>query len=146
MPVVLVTDADRELTDVFRAYLLKGGYRVETASGGLECLQKLRQCSPDVLVLDRELPWGGGDGVLACLSEAGPGVSPAVVLTTRDIDSPDEPLDPPIVGYLRKPFALAELLKRIAAAHELQEGKQDGIGTSSPCDYAIGGHGRAVPS
>ncbi len=117
-PVVLVTDADREYADLLVQFLARQGYAAETASGGLECLDKLRRLSPEVLVLDRELPWGGGDGVLACLREDVPTPRPAVVLTTRDAEWPAERLDAPVVGCLRKPIHLAELLKSLAEARD----------------------------
>lgn len=45
------------------------GFRVMTADHGLECLEVLNLISPDVIVIEPELLWGGGDGVLAILSE-----------------------------------------------------------------------------
>jgi CheY-like chemotaxis protein len=117
-PVVLVTDSDPELADLFRLFLVEMGYVVETASKALECLERLRRNPPDVLVLDRELLWGGGDGVLARLREEGPVPVPAVVLTTGDDADPPEPLGAPVVACLRKPFTLAKLLKNIANSQE----------------------------
>ena len=35
----------------------------------LDCVSQLREETPNVLVLDPVLPWGGGDGVLACMRE-----------------------------------------------------------------------------
>ena len=35
----------------------------------LDCVSQLREETPDVLVLDPALPWGGGDGVLALMRE-----------------------------------------------------------------------------
>jgi len=42
---------------------------VETAASGLECLAKLREVEPDVLIVDLDMPWGGGDGVIALTKE-----------------------------------------------------------------------------
>jgi len=123
---VLVTDADPEFTHLIRRFLTEKGYAVETASGGLECLDRLRRNSPDVLVLNRELLWGGGDGVLALLREGGDVSPPAVVLTTGDVADPHELLGAPVVGCLRKPFALHELLKSISASHEHGPGEVEG--------------------
>ena len=39
------------------------------ALSGLECAARLRECVPDVLVLEPQLPWGGGEGVLAMMGE-----------------------------------------------------------------------------
>ena len=64
---LLIADRDAELCEVFRTFLTERGYEVETSTDGLDCLAKLRQVTPAVLVLDLELLWGGGDGVLAWL-------------------------------------------------------------------------------
>lgn len=116
MPVVLVADADPELSDLIRLFLVKGGYAVETASEASECLERLRRLAPDVLVLERELPRCGGDGVLAYLREAGPTPLPAIVLTTGNPVDPREPSVAPVVACLRKPFRLVALLERITAS------------------------------
>jgi CheY-like chemotaxis protein len=50
-------------------FLTHEGFRVTTAATALECWAELKCERPDVLILDLELPWGGGDGVLARLDE-----------------------------------------------------------------------------
>ena len=54
---------------------------VTTLVNGNDCLRKLRQLTPAVVVLDLELRWGGGDGVLAWLRQESPGPRMPVVLT-----------------------------------------------------------------
>jgi chemosensory pili system protein ChpA (sensor histidine kinase/response regulator) len=110
-PLLLIAETDAELRDVYRTYLTRHGYEVETASDGLECLNKLRQMMPAVLVLDRELRWGGGDGVLACLREerATHGVS-VILMVTDEWQGPAHEFEPVIVKCLPKPFALTALL------------------------------------
>jgi len=115
---LLIADRDAELCDVFRWFLTSRGYEVETSTDGLDCLAKLRQVTPDVLVLDRELLWGGGDGVLAWLREESPAPRIPVLLTTTAADPTDmdEFNEPPVVGYLPKPFALTALLESVRSA------------------------------
>jgi two-component system response regulator MprA len=69
MPTVLFTDADRESREDYVWPLSSYGFEVETADAGLECLANLPRTVPDLLILDLEMPWGGGDGVLATLRE-----------------------------------------------------------------------------
>ena len=69
MPTVLLAEADRDLRNGYSDFLSRHGFQVDTVTNGLECLAKLRRFVPDMLVLDLELPWGGGDGVLALLCE-----------------------------------------------------------------------------
>jgi DNA-binding response OmpR family regulator len=71
MPInkVLIADADQELLRLYSWSLGKRGFQVETACDGLDCVAKLRAFRPHVLVLDPNLPWGAGEGVLAMMYE-----------------------------------------------------------------------------
>jgi CheY-like chemotaxis protein len=81
-PTLVIAESDAELRGAYWRFLTGRGYHVETADDGLDCLEKLRRLAPVVLVLDRELRWGGVDGVLACLREESAGSGVSVVLTT----------------------------------------------------------------
>jgi DNA-binding response OmpR family regulator len=115
---LLIAEGDAELCDVYQRFFTERGYAVETASDGLDCLAKLRQALPAVLVLDWELRWGGGDGVLAWLREERAASGVPVVLTATAGYSPEVvgALQPPVVQLLPKPFALMTLLANVRAA------------------------------
>jgi DNA-binding response OmpR family regulator len=113
---VLIADQDVELAMLYRRFLHSHGLSAETVTGGLECLRRIRQRPPDVLVLDCGLLWGGADGVVACLREEG--ASLPVILTTWST-SPEEVcrlVVPPVVHCIRKFFPLPALLKSIRLA------------------------------
>jgi carbon storage regulator CsrA len=74
---ILIADPDRYLVARYRRHLCELGATVSTATTGAECIQRLRDAVPDVLVLDPALPWGGGDGVLA---HEEPALRPPVVM------------------------------------------------------------------
>jgi two-component system OmpR family response regulator len=116
--MLLIAEGDDELREVYRQYLAARGYGVETAADGLVCLEKLRRLRPAVLVLDRELPWGGGDSVLARLRDqrAPAGTSVVLIATTGCARDVAEDTRPPLVRLLTKPFALAALLESVRAA------------------------------
>ena len=81
---VLIADRDETLLNAYREYLLRDGFDVVTAMDGLDCVAKLRSFVPDLLVLDPELPWGRGDGVLAVMHEdADVPVVPVMVLSAN---------------------------------------------------------------
>ena len=79
---VLMADPDESLHPLYREPLLREGFEL-TALSGLECVARLRERVPDVLVLEPQLPWGGGDGVLAMMGEV-PELAtvPVMVLTS----------------------------------------------------------------
>ena len=66
---VLMADPDECLPLAYRESLSREGFELVTAASGLECVARLRERVPDVLVLEPQLPWGGGDGVLAMMGE-----------------------------------------------------------------------------
>ena len=110
---LLIADSDPTLADVYRSFFSRAGYDVEVAADGVDCLERTRQFLPDALVLEYELPWGGGDGVLANLREEYPAKPMGVVLITRDSSVRDvfDEWAPPVVDCLVKPFRLRELLE-----------------------------------
>jgi DNA-binding response OmpR family regulator len=125
-PVLLVADSDAELCELYTMFFSELGYEVDAAFDGLDCVDKLRRLGPAVLLLDRELHWGGADGVLAWLREQSPLPEVSVVLTTGVDHTPDHPddMDPPVVTCLTKPFAPELLLETVhdAFCERLQEG------------------------
>lgn len=71
---------------------------------------------PDVLVLERELFWGGGDGVLAVLREERFRWPEAVIMTTADCRGDSPRTLPPVAAVLRKPFCMAALWEAVRQA------------------------------
>jgi CheY-like chemotaxis protein len=104
---VLLADPDESMHPVYREPLSREGFDVDMALSGLECIARLRERVPDVLVLEPQLPWGGGDGVLAIMGED-PGLAavPVMVLTScRDPHVLNRVALFPISDYHLKPLA-----------------------------------------
>jgi DNA-binding response OmpR family regulator len=64
---ILLAEIDPELVPEYHEALVDDGHDVQVVPDGIECLAKLRQWRPDLLILNPDLPWGYGDGVLACM-------------------------------------------------------------------------------
>jgi DNA-binding NtrC family response regulator len=114
-PILLIAESDADLRDAYSTFLAGRGYDVETAVDGLDCLEKLRRLAPAVCVLDRELHWGGADGVIAWLREerATPGVSVVLTATVGNAPGVAADTEPPVVTILPKPFGLTALLESV---------------------------------
>jgi DNA-binding response OmpR family regulator len=114
---MLIADGDAGLCDLYRRFAMERGYEVETSSDGLECARKLRQETPGVLVLDLDLRWGGGDGILGWLHEEPQFLPSRVLLTAAEASAHlfDSLALPPVVKALTKPFPLSALLDDPAA-------------------------------
>lgn len=108
---LLIADADSYLSDLYLKYFGAHGYSVRVASGGVECLTALRETTPDVLVLDTELKWGGADGVLAVMDEEDDlSTIPIVLLNDKPL------LAARVIDRLHKPFYFQKLLDSIGTA------------------------------
>src|SRR3990170_8944504 len=66
---VLITDDDSDIRDILRDTLNSLGVRVVTAGNGQECLDKVDKESPDLILLDIEMPIMNGLDVLKELSQ-----------------------------------------------------------------------------
>ena len=123
---ILVADSDAALCDFYQWLLTEGGYDVETSWDGLDCLRKLRELTLAALVLDRDLHWGGGAGVLAWLHEESlmPRIPVRFTAAAGNPQAVAELVKPPGVDYLSKPFAMTTLLEKVRAAVE-KDGRRE---------------------
>jgi len=112
---ILVIDDDPKIRSVVRRGLVYEGFRVTEAGSGEEGLDKARDQTPDLVVLDVMLP--GIDGLEVCrrLRDAGDEVA-ILMLTARDeVKDRVEGLETGADDYLVKPFSFEELLARVRA-------------------------------
>jgi DNA-binding response OmpR family regulator len=84
---------------------------VHFAADGLDCWTRLHELRPTALLLQWELPWGGGDGVVARLREdwRGPGIFVAMTMAGHFPVNSVELSQAPVNACLRKPLRLATL-------------------------------------
>jgi len=120
---LMVADADESILERCENYSSLNGIALQIAKGGIECLDALRRSPPDVLVLDMDLPWGGGDGVLTVMREDDLLASIPVVLLDRNSDSGVGPGRFPanVVGRLIKPLDVDTLFDSACSAADCRE-------------------------
>lgn len=110
---IIVVDDDDSVRDAVRDYLIRHGYRVETAPDGVGLDALLAVAPADLVILDVMMPQEDGNAICRRLSARG--------LRILMLSALCEPLDR-VVGletgaddYLAKPFEPRELLARIRA-------------------------------
>jgi DNA-binding response OmpR family regulator len=110
-----MADPDESLHPVYREPLSREGFEMDQALTGLECVSRLRERVPDILIIEPQLPWGGGDGVLALMSEDSTlAAIPVLILTScRDPRVLSRVTRFPINDYQLKPIASDRLAGRI---------------------------------
>ena len=110
MSHILVVDDDIYIGNLLQEALESEGYRVSRAYSGTEAVLALERGRPDLILLDLMLPGLSGEAVLPKLA----GVPVIVVSAKADVDSKAALLLGGAADYVAKPFALRELLARVA--------------------------------
>ena len=112
---VLVVEDDPSVRGLLHTLLSAEGYEVSTASDGLAGLVKAASSQPALILLDLMMPDLGGVRVLEELQDDPELAGTPVIVVTGKIDAVPGMRD--LLGEERvflKPFAVAELLARVA--------------------------------
>lgn len=115
---VLVVDDDRAIRDLVSLALLDEGYQVLSASDGAEALKRLRQYSPDVILLDVQMPVMDGP-TFAERYRSMPGPHAPIVVYTAGGSAQRWAERIQAAAYLDKPadlWHLVDLVRRCATA------------------------------
>ena len=114
---ILVVDDEPDIVALVAYHLAKAGYRVSTASSGVEALEAVRRERPALVVLDLMLPGMSGYEVLEQLRGAEETRELAVLMLTARREEPDriQGLSMGADDYLTKPFSPQELVLRVGA-------------------------------
>lgn len=111
---VLVADDDADLRALIRFTLMQAGYDICTAVDGERALQAFQRDSPDLVLLDINMP--EPNGLQVCREIRGRSPVPIMMLTVRDVEEDlIEAFDSGADDYVRKPFSPRALLARIRA-------------------------------
>jgi len=117
---ILVVDDDPDILDAITTVLATQPYQITTARDGVECLEKLEEDLPDLIILDLLMPRMDGFAVVRELRENPkyPRV-PILILTAVREDASrrryelETGLELDVQDYVEKPISPGELLHRV---------------------------------
>jgi len=110
----LVVEDDKSVSQLIRLYLAQVGYKVISAEDGLVGLRMALEDTPDIVLLDLNLP--GMDGLGVCRNVRKDSEVPIIMVTARvDEDDRLTGLDLGADDYVSKPFSPRELVARVNA-------------------------------
>jgi DNA-binding response OmpR family regulator len=112
---VLVAEDERRVADALARGLRREGMAVDVAYDGGAALDKAREYSYDVVVLDRDLPIVHGDEVCRTLRGEEPDSRVLMLTAAAGVDDLVDGLSLGADDYMPKPFAFAELVARLRA-------------------------------
>jgi len=111
---ILVVEDDHNISDLIRMYLEKEGFEVHAVFDGAAAVEKFREISPDMVLLDIMLPVMDGWSVCAKIRESSR--TPIIMITAKsEVFDRIQGLEMGADDYIVKPFEMKELIARINA-------------------------------
>jgi DNA-binding response OmpR family regulator len=122
---ILLLEDDLQLNDTIKQFLEHHRYTVLPAYDGHQAKDLLYETGVDLMLLDIKVPQQSGFDLLSDLRKEG-NDTPAIFITSlHSVDDVSKGFDIGCDDYIRKPFALKELLVRIEAQLRKRYGSRD---------------------
>ena len=114
---VLIVDDEEHILELLKFNLLNAGYRVTTASDGIEGLKVANEIKPDLVLLDLMLPGMDGFDVCKEIKKNRDTSKASIIMLTAKGEELDKILGLELGAddYMTKPFSIRELLARVKA-------------------------------
>ncbi|MDM8530935.1 GAF domain-containing protein [Anaerolineales bacterium HSG25] len=117
IPLILVTEDEDSVSDLFKEYLQAVGYQVSIANNGLEAIDKAKAEQPDLILMDIQMPkMNGLEATRQLRASSTMSHIPIIALTARAMAGDKEKcLEAGANDYLSKPVNLKLLAETVAA-------------------------------
>jgi two-component system, OmpR family, response regulator VicR len=108
---ILIVDDEEDVRESVRMILNANGFITETAVDGDDCIKKVNEIKPDLILLDIMMP---GKPVSEIIKEL-PDIKIAFMSVVRISDARKRGLcsQPNIVDFFQKPFNVSDLVDRV---------------------------------
>ena len=119
--LILLVDDEAGVREALCDILQDNGYRVECASGGRECLEKMESLNPDTVLMDIRMPDLDGIRVLEALIQRGKNAPVILITAYGSTETTIEAMKLGAFDYLMKPLKVKEILETVSRAVEIKE-------------------------
>ena len=118
MSTVLIVDDDPDIANIFKIFLSRDGHTAVTASDGNVCLEKVRQCRFDLILLDIMMaPMDGWETLEHIKSNPQTSTIPVIMVTGKPLEEKERvKYGNLFYRYLMKPVRRTELCDIVKGA------------------------------
>lgn len=122
---ILLLEDDLQLSDTVKHFLELKGYEVHCAYDGLQAQDIVYEKRIDLMLLDVKVPLLNGFEFLKQLRAEGKDVPAIFITSLNSVEDVEKGFDVGCDDYIRKPFALKELLVRVESLLKKSFGSYD---------------------
>lgn len=124
-PRVLVADDESHIRVLMKAALSKMNCEVVAeAKDGQETIDRFRECRPDMLLLDINMPLKSGEEVTREIRQEFPDALIVILSSVADLESVEGVIDSGAAHYIRKDTPLKEMMQIIRDAFQEHYGRK----------------------
>jgi DNA-binding NtrC family response regulator len=124
LPRILVVDDDETIRTTMKAILQDEGYQVDLAASGKEAVQKTKEKTYNIALLDIRLPDMEGVELLKLLKDGVPRTRKIMVTGYPSMQNAISALNKNADAYLLKPVDVEKLLMTVKKQLQAQEAEQ----------------------
>ena len=118
---ILIVDDNESMREVVTILLSRRGHRCESATNGIEAMQKVKQSNFDAVITDLQMPEMDGIDLAKEPRQHFPDL-PVMIMTGQPDDSlVESTISAGAREVLRKPFEISELMMRLYGMLHIQE-------------------------
>ncbi|MDR2057088.1 MAG: sigma-54 dependent transcriptional regulator, partial [Dysgonamonadaceae bacterium] len=121
---LLIVDDEENIRLILESVFSEAGYQVETATNGLQAMEKMKGFHPEIVLLDKNMPYMNGLNTLQRIKKHYPHTVVIMVTAYGDVASAVEAMKMGAYDYIEKPFdndKMLLLLQRAGEHFRLQE-------------------------
>jgi DNA-binding response OmpR family regulator len=122
---ILLLEDDLQLSDTVKRFLELKGYEVQCAYDGLQAQEIMYEKHIDLMLLDVKVPYLSGFEFLKNARDEGNTIPAIFITSLNSVKNVTEGFDSGCDDYIRKPFALKELLVRVESLLKRSYGSYD---------------------
>jgi DNA-binding NtrC family response regulator len=115
---LLIVDDEENIRMVLESVFSEAGYQVETATNGLQALEKVNSFLPEIVLLDKNMPYMNGLNTLQRIKKHYPNLVVVMVTAYGDVASAVEAMKMGAYDYIEKPFDNNKMLLLLKRAGE----------------------------
>jgi DNA-binding response OmpR family regulator len=112
-PTLLLLEDDLQLSDTVKQFLELKGYEVHCAYDGLQAQDIAYEKHIDLMLLDVKVPYVNGFEFLKTMRSQGSEIPAVFITSLNSVEDVEQGFTAGCDDYIRKPFALKELLVRV---------------------------------
>ncbi|MFA5088568.1 MAG: response regulator [Candidatus Omnitrophota bacterium] len=132
---ILIADDEPEVVEIMAKKIREKGYVVLTAGDGEDAWEKIQKESPDIILLDLNMPKLDGFDVLKKMREHSPGQKwqPVIIISARNkLEDMQKGFALEADHYLTKPCEISDILKAITLMVNLIPQRKSKLEVESP--------------